>query len=165
MFDIKLFEFETYNIRVVLIDDEPWFVGKDVAEVLGYKDTTDAIRTHVHIDDKQTRQITGGSTGIKDGIVINESGLYALIFGSKLEKAQIFKRWVTSELLPKLRKHGFYISPQVDNTQLLTLIQQLSNQVANLTERADKSDKLELKLEEKEIVLRISNIFLTPDKL
>lgn len=100
------------EIRTLTLDGNPWFVGKDVAAALGYERTADAIRQHVDIDDKGVGEIqTPG--GKQNMTIINESGLYALIFGSRLESAREFKRWVTSEVLPSIRKTGKYsISPQ-----------------------------------------------------
>ena len=101
------------DIRVVMRESEPWFVGKDVAEKLGYSNTRKAIADHVETDDK-----TDGVT-IRDSIgrnqkptIINESGLYSLILGSKLPSAKRFKHWVTSEVLPSIRKNGGYIANQ-----------------------------------------------------
>ena len=99
------------EIRIVNISGEPWFVGKDVADALGYSDTDKAIRTHVDDEDKLTRQI-GGSGQSRAMTIINESGVYSLIFSSKLERAKEFKRWVTSEVLPSIRKNGGYIMGQ-----------------------------------------------------
>ena len=93
------------EIRTVTIDNEPWFVGKDAAEILGYTDTNQAIRNHVDDEDKLTRQFNGSGQN-RDMTVINESGVYALVFSSKLPKAKEFKRWVTSEVIPSIRKHG-----------------------------------------------------------
>lgn len=95
------------EVRTVVIDDEPWFVGKDVAQCLGYTNPSKALADHVDDDDKLNNK-TLSSLGQRGGWLINESGLYALIFGSKLEKAREFKRWVTSEVLPALRKTGHY---------------------------------------------------------
>ena len=99
------------SIRAMEIDNEPWFVGKDVAQALGYVDTDKAIRKHVDEDDKLTRQI-GGSGQKREMTIINESGLYSLILSSKLPQAKEFKRWVTAEVLPSIRKHGGYIEGQ-----------------------------------------------------
>ena len=107
----QLFNFEGNEVRTILIENEPYFVGKDVAEVLGYKRTADAIKQHVDGEDKLTRQFTDSGQN-RNMTIINESGLYALIFGSKLESAKRFKRWVTSEVLPAIRKHGAYATPQ-----------------------------------------------------
>lgn len=95
------------EVRTVVIDGEPWFVGKDVAECLGYTNPSKALADHVDDDDKLNNK-TLSSLGQRGGWLINESGMYALIFGSKLEKAREFKRWVTSEVLPTLRKTGRY---------------------------------------------------------
>ena len=95
------------TIRTVQMDIETYFVGKDVAESLGYKDTSDALKKHVLDEDKLTRRFTDSGQS-REMYVINESGLYALIFGSKLESAKRFKHWVTSEILPSIRKHGMY---------------------------------------------------------
>ncbi len=98
------------DIRAVEMDGEPWFVGKDMAAALGYKNPQEAIRTHVDDEDKGVSEILtpGGKQSLP---IINESGVYSLIFSSRLEKAKEFKRWVTSVVLPSLRKHGAYIAP------------------------------------------------------
>lgn len=102
--DIAIFKNEEFGqVRSVMIGDEPWFVGKDVALALGYERTADAIRQHVEEDDKLTRCFTDSGQN-RQMYIINESGLYALIFGSKLESAKRFKRWVTSEVLPAIRR-------------------------------------------------------------
>ena len=95
------------EVRTVVIDGEPWFVGKDVAKCLGYTNPSKALADHVDDDDKLNNK-TLSSLGQRGGWLINESGMYALIFGSKLKKAREFKRWVTSEVLPALRKTGHY---------------------------------------------------------
>lgn len=95
------------EVRTVVIDGDPWFVGKDVVECLGYTNPSKALADHVDDDDKLNNK-TLSSLGQRGGWLINESGMYALIFGSKLEKAREFKRWVTSEVLPTLRKTGHY---------------------------------------------------------
>ena len=109
MNELQIFNSEEFGeIRTVTIDNEPWFVGKDVAEALGYANTRDALATHVMDEDKNTVVISDGKRGNPNQTVINESGLYALIFGSKLESAKRFKHWVTSEVLPEIRKTGSY---------------------------------------------------------
>nr|DAU55806.1 MAG TPA: repressor domain protein [Caudoviricetes sp.] len=106
----QLFNFKGQQVRTVTIDDEPYFVGKDVADILGYANNRDALVKHVTDEDKQTSQIA--TAGQKRSMtVINESGLYSLILGSKLPQAREFKRWVTSEVLPTIRKHGAYMTP------------------------------------------------------
>ena len=117
---LKIFEnVEFGRVRTVVINEEPWFVGKDVADALGYKDTSDALKKHVSEDDKRIFK-PGEMPTLKmsnyGAYVINESGLYALIFGSKLESAQRFKHWVTSEVLPSLRRNGGYIMNQENMT-------------------------------------------------
>lgn len=108
MNELHIFKNEEFGeIRTVTIDNEPWFVGKDVAVALGYKNTADAIGKHVDTDDKLTSQIAIAGQR-RDVTVINESGLYSLILSSKLESAKKFKHWVTSEVLPSIRKHGMY---------------------------------------------------------
>lgn len=106
----KLFIFNNGNfgsVRAMLIDDEPWFVGKDVAEALGYKDTDAAIRMHVDDEDKLTRQFIGSGQA-RAMTIINESGLYSLVLSSKLPSAKQFKRWITHEVIPSIRKTGSY---------------------------------------------------------
>lgn len=112
MSEIQIFNHPSFgDIRTVSIDNEPWFVGKDVAVVLGYRIAHKAIYDHVDIEDKRVFQI-GTPSGEQNMIVINESGLYSLILSSKLPNAKEFKRWVTSEVLPSIRKHGAYLTDQ-----------------------------------------------------
>lgn len=106
-------------IRAVEIDGEPWFVGKDVAEQLGYTDTAQAVRKHIDDEDKGVVDLTTPG-GIQRTTIINESGLYSLVLSSKLPRAKAFKRWVTSEVIPSIRKHGAYMT-------LETAEQMLSN--------------------------------------
>ncbi|MDD4376513.1 MAG: BRO family protein [Clostridia bacterium] len=115
MNNLEIFKSEEFGeVRTMLIDNEPWFVGKDVAESLGYEDTVNALKQHIDTDDKiMGCQNTTPSIIDKLGrkqypTFINESGLYALIFGSKLEAAKRFKRWVTHDVLPSIRKTGQY---------------------------------------------------------
>lgn len=111
MEEIKIFNSEEFgDIRTVTIDKEPWFVGKDVATALGYANPKNAVPTHVSEEDKLSTQIEYAGQR-REVTVINESGLYALIFGSKLESAKRFKHWVTSEVLPTIRKTGSYQKP------------------------------------------------------
>ena len=105
---IQLFQFEQSNVRALEIENEPWFVGKDVAEILGYSDTNQAIRKHVDGEDKLTRRFNGSGQN-RSMTIINESGLYSLILSSKMPNAKKFKHWVTSEVLPQIRKTGSYI--------------------------------------------------------
>ena len=110
MDELKLFNFESHEVRTLLINDEPYFVGKDVTEILGYKNPRDAIQKHVDDEDKNSVAIRDGNKGNPNQTVINESGVYALIFGSKLPSAKKFKHWVTSEVLPQIRKSGAYLT-------------------------------------------------------
>lgn len=111
---VKIFNSEEFGaVRTVTINGEPWFVGKDVAEILGYSNTRKALADHVDGEDKLDGVTIRDSIGREQSpVFINESGLYALIFGSKLESAQRFKHWVTSEVLPAIRKTGSYQAPQ-----------------------------------------------------
>lgn len=116
MNEIKLFTNKEFGeIRTMNIDEEPWFVGKDVAEALGYSNASKAVSTHVGEEDRILKVIEAdsqnGNVVKTQTALINESGLYALIFGSKLESAKRFKHWVTSEVLPAIRKTGSYQKP------------------------------------------------------
>ncbi len=99
------------DVRVIMQGEQPWFVGKDVASMLGYSNTAKAILVHVDEDDKAGIPFWDGRQTRKN-IFINESGLYALILSSKLPSAKAFKHWVTSEILPAIRKHGAYLTPE-----------------------------------------------------
>lgn len=103
---------ELGEVRTTVIDGEVMFVGKDVAEILGYKDTSDAMRRHVDDDDKLTRCFTDSGQS-REMYVINESGIYSLILSSKMPNAKKFKRWITTEVLPSIRKHGVYAVDEV----------------------------------------------------
>lgn len=108
------------QVRTITINGEPWFVGNDCAKALGYVKPKGAIQNHVDSDDKQMAPIQDprGNIGM---MVINESGLYSLIFGSKLETAKEFKHWVTSEVLPSIRKTGSYTTPQLQSVSEIPL--------------------------------------------
>lgn len=111
--EIMLFKHEEFGeVRTLVIDGEPWFVGKDVTEILGYKDSVNALKSHVDAEDKKGWQITTPSRGVQQATIINESGLYSLTLSSKLPSAKKFKRWVTSKILPSLRKYGAYFTPE-----------------------------------------------------
>lgn len=112
MQDLQVFNFEELPVRTMNIDGEPHFVGSDVAKILGYLKPANAIANHVDDEDKTTTLIQGTGSNYKSkAVIINESGLYSLIFSSKLESAKRFKRWVTSEVLPAIRKTGTYQVP------------------------------------------------------
>ena len=111
MNDLQIFNNSVFgSIRTITIDGEPWFVGKDIAEALGYVNTKKALADHVDVEDKRGSQIVTPG-GIQTMTIINESGLYSLILSSKLPNAKMFKRWVTSEILPAIRKSGHYDAP------------------------------------------------------
>lgn len=121
MNELQIFNSEEFGeIRTVTIDNEIYFVGKDVAVSLGYKDTSDALKKHVADEDKLTRRFADSGQN-RQMYIINESGLYALIFGSKLESAKRFKHWVTSEVLPTIRKTGGYRKPMSTAEQIKLL--------------------------------------------
>ena len=109
---MQVFNNETFgNVRVKMINDEPWFMGRDVCKALGYVNNRKALQDHVDTEDKRDGVTIRDSIGrMQKGIVVNESGLYSLILGSKLDSAKDFKRWVTSEILPTIRKTGGYVS-------------------------------------------------------
>ena len=118
MNDLQLFKFENKRIRSLCIDGEPWFVGKDVAKTLGYSKPENALARHVDEDDKTvTKCDTSGGT--QEMTIINESGLYSLILSSKLPSAKEFKHWITSEVLPQIRKTGKYAPKPLSREELL----------------------------------------------
>lgn len=125
------------EIRTLLIDDQPWFIGKDIATVLGYSNPLKAVRTHVDEEDKGVNEMDtpGGKQKI---IIINESGLYSLILSSKLPNAKKFKRWVTSEVLPEIRRTGGYIDEGATTQQL----EQLQQKIAKLLNYKIKGDTI-----------------------
>lgn len=141
MNELKIFNFHNNVVRTVLIDDTPYFVGKDVADVLGYQNTQKAIRDHVDDDDKLTERIVLSGQN-REVIVINEGGLYSLVLSSKLPQAKEFKRWVTSEVLPAIRKYGAYMNEQTLERALTSpdFLIQLATQ---LKEEQEKRRKLE----------------------
>ena len=122
MQELQIFKNEEFGeVRTVTIDNETWFVGKDVATALGYERATKAIQDHVNEEDKDEIPIQDSIGRMQKTPIINESGLYALIFGSKLESAKRFKRWVTSEVLPTIRKTGGYQMQAPQGKELLAL--------------------------------------------
>lgn len=150
MNELKVFQNEEFGeVRSLVINDEPWFVGKDVATVLGYTNPRDALSKHVDDEDKGVAKCDtlGGKQNLS---VVNESGLYSLIFGSKLPSAKKFKHWVTSEVLPTLRKTGKYEIPK-DPMSALKLMFQAQTQT---NEKVEKHDQRIAELEE--------NAYLTP---
>lgn len=117
MNELQIFKNESFGeVRTIIIDNEPWFVGKDVASILGYAEPRSAISKKVDAEDKGVAKMETPS-GEQEMTIINESGLYSLILSSKLPKAKEFKRWVTSEVLPSIRKNGGYIANQESMTE------------------------------------------------
>lgn len=112
MNELKTWTFSGSEVRTVEVNGEPYFVGKDVTEILGYQNASKALSDHVDDEDKLNNESLS-SLGQRGGWLVNESGVYALIFGSKLPKAKEFKHWVTSEVLPSIRRHGAYMTPDV----------------------------------------------------
>ena len=132
--NLQLFAFEGSQVRALEIENEPWFVGKDVAKILGYSNSRDALKRYVDDEDKGVAKLdTLG--GKQNQTIINESGLYSLILSSKMPNAKKFKHWVTSEVLPAIRKHGAYMTDQkafdvVHNKNgLADLLQQAADQL------------------------------------
>lgn len=155
MNELEIFKNEEFGeIRTVVIENEPWFVGKDVAVALGYRDTSDSIKRHVDNEDKLTRCFTDSGQK-REMIVINESGLYSLILSSKLPKAKEFKHWVTSEVLPTIRKTGTYTKP-VDNRPTEVILSEalliakdtMEKQTQAIAELEDRNGRLDRKIEE-----------------
>lgn len=149
---IQVWNYESSEVRTVQVNGEPWFVGKDVATVLGYSNTRDAIARHVDEEDKAGVGIHDGSQ-MREVVVVNESGLYSLVLSSKLPNAKKFKRWVTSEVLPSIRKHGSYsvqsqfadLSPQL---QVLIQMETRQKQIeARQAEQATALAGLEQKIQ------------------
>lgn len=151
------------EIRILEIDGDLWFVGKDMAKALGYTDTKNALKAHVDTEDKRGWQITTPS-GKQHMTIINESGMYSLVLSSKLPGAKKFKRWVTSEVLPAIRKQGVYLPPEaaeklaegfqtltsgfqamtVQVTALADQVTALSNRVADLEQGKPRSGRFYL---------------------
>lgn len=148
MNNLQIFKNEEFGEgRVIEQNGEPWFVGKDVADILGYTNSRDALGSHVDDEDKNTVAISDGKRGNPNQTVINESGLYSLILSSKLPQAKQFKRWVTSEVLPSIRKHGTYMTPEkieevlLNPDTIISLAQELKDERALRNRLQDKIEK------------------------
>ncbi|MFT1796801.1 phage antirepressor [Staphylococcus aureus] len=154
---LQTFNFEELPVRTLTVNEEPYFVRKDVADILGYKNGSRDINAHVDAEDKLTYQIsTAGQR--RNQTIINESGLYSLIFSSKLESAKRFKRWVTSDVLPAIRKHGIYATDNVieqtlkDPDYIITVLTEykkekeqnllLQQEIGELKPKADYVDEI-----------------------
>lgn len=162
---LQLFNFEGKQVRALEVKNEPWFVGKDAASILGYSNTRDALNKHVDSEDKNTVAIHDGITrGNPNQVVINESGLYSLILSSKMPNAKKFKHWVTSEVLPAIRKHGAYmtdrkaydITHDQSGTALADLLQQAADQLKQkdiqIKEMKPKARYCDIVLQNKKLV-------------
>lgn len=168
MNNLQLFNFEGNEVRTLKIDDEPYFIGKDVAEILGYAEPRRAVIQHVDKEDRKSLgrkdwgdlcpNLWANPYDFTNKAVVNESGVYALIFGSKMPNAKRFKRWVTSEVLPAIRKHGAYMTDEkafnvVHNKNgLADLLQQAADQLKQKDIRIEEVEKenknLTIQLEE-----------------
>lgn len=148
--ELQIFKNEQFGqVQLVEINNEPWFVGKEIAEILGYKNSRDALSKHVDEEDKGVakRDTLGGS---QDQIIINESGLYSLILKSKLPQAKQFKRWVTSEVLPSIRKHGMFATDELlDNPDFaIATLQKLKEEREAKQALQEQNEVLTLELKE-----------------
>ena len=131
-----IFNFKNNQVRTVQIDNDAWFVGKDVATILGYSQTAKAVRDHVDDDDKGV-SVLDTPGGQQRMTLINESGVYSLVFGSNLPNAKEFKRWVTKEVLPEIRKTGSFNSPQSPE-EMLALTMNVTNRTVKRVESIEK---------------------------
>ena len=160
--ELQIFKNEQFGqIRMVEIEGQPWLVGKDVADILGYAKPLDAISRHVDEDDSVKYGLTDNLGRTQNTIIINESGLYSLILSSKLPQAKEFKRWVTSEVLPSIRRHGAYMTDQVaynitHNKQALAdLLLMAGNQLK-------EKEAVIKNLEAEKAVLSVENTIMKP---
>lgn len=147
--NIQIFENPEFgSIRIIEQNGEPWFVARDVAELLGYTKPQNAVAMHVDEEDKTTALIQGSGSNYKsNAVLVNESGLYSLVLSSKLPGARKFKRWVTSEIIPTIRKHGAYMTPETLEAVILNP-DSLLKIALRLKEETDKRKALEAKVEE-----------------
>ncbi len=150
MNEIKIFNNPLFgDVRVFIVNNEPWFVGKDVALLLGYAKPENALSTHVDDEDKTITLIQGTGSNYKSNTtIINESGMYSLVFGSRLKTAKEFKRWVTSDILPSIRKTGGYLATTQEDTPELIMARAL--QVAQVTIEKHNARILQLEAENAE---------------
>lgn len=149
MNELKIFENTEFGtVRATEIDGEAWLVGKDVAEILGYERPTKAVTDHVDSEDRDVVPIQDSIGRMQNTPIINESGLYSLIISSKLPQAKKFKRWVTAEVLPSIRKHGAYMTPQKIEEVLLSpdTIIKLATDL-----KAEGEERMKLQMETEEL--------------
>lgn len=156
------------EIRTVEVNGEPWLVGKDVAQALGYSNTKDAVSRHVDTEDKRGSRFPTPS-GQQELTIINESGLYSLVLGSKLPSAKKFKRWVTSEVLPSIRKNGMYLLPKDYPSALRALAdseeQRMALEASNATLAAENERQAQVIAEFEPIRQYVDIILESPDAL
>lgn len=151
------FQFEGHDVRAIAIDGEPWFVGKDVAEALGYKNQRDAIKKQVEVEDKRPGVAIYDGRQNRKMTIINESGMYSLILSSTLDSAKKFKKWVTSDVLPSIRKNGGYIYGQENMSEDELLSRALIIANSRILSLESKNEQLE---EEKQDVTFLSELFV-----
>lgn len=145
---VQIFSNEEFGrIRTIAINGEPWFVGKDVAERLGYSKPRNAIAAHVDEEDKKGAPIQGDLGGEQEMTIINESGLYSLVLSSKLPQAKAFKRWITSEVIPSIRKRGMYATAETAE-QMLQNPDVMIRALQELKAERQKRQELEQKRQE-----------------
>lgn len=156
MNELQTFNFKENEVRTLLIDNEPYFIGKDVATVLGYERADNAIRSHVDDEDKLMHQISASGQR-RNMTLINESGLYSLILSSKLPQAKEFKRWVTKEVLPSIRKTGGYKVPSSPMEALRLMFDAQKQQ----EEKIDQVDKRVTNLENTTTIVSSQQLTLT----
>lgn len=154
----EIFNFKGQEVRTVTINNEPYFVGKDVADILGYQNGSRDVNRHVEDDDKLKYRF-GTSGQDREMTIINESGLYSLILSSKLPQAKEFKRWVTSEVLPTIRKHGAYLTDSKIEEVLLSP-DTIINLATQLKEERQKVNSLQIALEESQKQARYLDLII-----
>lgn len=149
MNELQIFKSPEFGqVRTIVKNDEVWFIGKDVAETLGYSNPPKAIRDHVDEDDKLTERIVLSGQN-REVIIINESGLYSLVLSSKLPSAKKFKRWITKEVIPSIRKYGGYIAKPLNQLDILEQsIQIMKEQQRRLEEHDNRLAKIESNIEQ-----------------
>ena len=162
--DLKIFMYHNNEVRTIEIDGDVWFVGKDVADILGYVNSRDALAKHVDDEDKRGSQIaTPSNGGYSNMIIINESGVYSLIFSSKLPTAKEFKHWVTSEVLPAIRRTGSYSIQKAQPVEPEIVAPKKSGYLTRATVKAiesiiDRAFKCQ-ETEDFETVIALDNVF------
>lgn len=171
---IQKWQFKEYEVRTLIIDGTPWFVGADVATALGYADCSHAILDHVDSDDRVNSKTQGHIVrefGQRGAWLINESGVYALVFGSKLESAKEFKHWVTSEVLPQIRKTGKYeASPQpsrqlqLDSYMIPDPIKRAERWIEEQKEHMAQIAMKDLQIEQKDAVIEAQDAQIDAQK-